>query len=59
MGYGYHGDNRRIGHNQPLMVTITLRDIKPEKDAKAASKDTKTTVPLTTETPKTTETIKQ
>ncbi|MBD3583589.1 gliding motility-associated peptidyl-prolyl isomerase GldI [Flavobacterium selenitireducens] len=30
MGYGYHGDNRRIGHNQPLIATVTLTDIKPE-----------------------------
>lgn len=30
MGYGYHGDNRRIGHNQPLICTVTLTDIKPE-----------------------------
>lgn len=30
MAYGYHGDNRRIGHNQPLICTVTLTDIKPE-----------------------------
>ncbi len=30
MGYGYHGDNKRIGHNQPLMCTVTLHDFKPE-----------------------------
>lgn len=30
MGYGYHGDNRRIGHNQPLICTVTLTEIKPE-----------------------------
>lgn len=30
MGYGYHGDNRRIGHNQPLMYTVTLNDFTPE-----------------------------
>lgn len=41
MGYGYHGDNRRIGHNEPLMTTIFLRDIKPETEAR------------NTETPKT------
>lgn len=34
MGYGYHGDDRRIGHNQPLLTTITLRDIKPEAEAR-------------------------
>jgi gliding motility-associated peptidyl-prolyl isomerase len=26
MGYGYHGDNRRIGHNEPLMCTVTLNN---------------------------------
>lgn len=30
MAYGYHGDNRRIGQNKPLIVTVTLRDFKPE-----------------------------
>lgn len=30
MGYGYHGDNRRIGHNQPLICTVTLNDFGPE-----------------------------
>lgn len=30
MGYGYHGDEKRIGTNQPLLCTVTLRDFKPE-----------------------------
>ena len=30
MGYGYHGDDKRIGTNQPLLCTVTLRDFKPE-----------------------------
>lgn len=30
MGYGYHGDNRRIGHNQPLIYTVTLNSFEPE-----------------------------
>lgn len=30
MGYGYHGDNRRIGHNEPLMYTVKLSDFAPE-----------------------------
>lgn len=30
MAYGYHGDNRRIGHNEPLIYTVTLTDFKPE-----------------------------
>ncbi|MHA3788610.1 gliding motility-associated peptidyl-prolyl isomerase GldI [Flavobacterium hauense] len=34
MGYGYHGDNNRIGTNQPLICTVTLNDIKPEGQIK-------------------------
>ncbi len=30
MAYGYHGDERRIRENEPLIVTVTLRDFKPE-----------------------------
>ena len=30
MAYGYHGDDRRIGQNQPLICTVTLVDFKPE-----------------------------
>lgn len=29
MAYGYHGDNRRIGVNEPLLCTVTLNDFKP------------------------------
>lgn len=50
MGYGYHGDNRRIGHNQPLMTTITLRDIKPEGEARTSTAP-KTTTPKAIVTP--------
>ncbi|HEX8562231.1 MAG TPA: gliding motility-associated peptidyl-prolyl isomerase GldI [Flavobacterium sp.] len=32
MAYGYHGDNRRIGHNEPLICTVTLTDFKPDPD---------------------------
>jgi len=32
MGFGYHGDNKRIGTNQPLICTVTLNDIKPETE---------------------------
>lgn len=32
MGFGYHGDNDRIGTNQPLICTVTLNDIKPESE---------------------------
>jgi len=34
MGYGYHGDNDKIGINQPLICTVTLTDIKPESEVK-------------------------
>ncbi|WP_035670815.1 gliding motility-associated peptidyl-prolyl isomerase GldI [Flavobacterium sp. 83] len=30
MGYGYHGDNKKIGTNQPLLCIVTLRDFMPE-----------------------------
>ncbi|WP_413998922.1 gliding motility-associated peptidyl-prolyl isomerase GldI [Flavobacterium sp. W1B] len=30
IAYGYHGDNKKIGVNQPLLCTVTLRDFKPE-----------------------------
>lgn len=30
MAFGYHGDERRIGQNEPLIVTVTLKDFKPE-----------------------------
>lgn len=34
MGYGYHGDNKKIGTNQPLVCTVMLHDIKPENEVK-------------------------
>lgn len=30
LGYGYHGDNKKIGTNEPLICTVTLTDFKPE-----------------------------
>ncbi|MBY8961160.1 gliding motility-associated peptidyl-prolyl isomerase GldI [Flavobacterium sp. D11R37] len=32
MGYGYHGDNNKIGTNEPLICTVTLNDIKHETE---------------------------
>jgi gliding motility-associated peptidyl-prolyl isomerase len=29
MAFGYHGDNRRIGTNEPLICTVSLTDFKP------------------------------
>ena len=46
MGFGYHGDNKKIGVNQPLIVTVTLRDFMPEtvyKQRNTAPKVTKET----------------
>lgn len=34
MAYGYHGDNKKIGVNEPLICTVTLNDIKPESEVK-------------------------
>lgn len=30
IGYGYHGDNNKIGTNEPLLCTVTLNDIKKD-----------------------------
>lgn len=30
LGYGYHGDDKKIGTNEPLICTVTLTDFKPE-----------------------------
>ncbi len=29
MAFGYHGDNNRIGTNEPIICTVTLNDFKP------------------------------
>jgi gliding motility-associated peptidyl-prolyl isomerase len=34
MAFGYHGDNKRIGSNQPLICTVTLNDFKAEEKVK-------------------------
>ena len=34
MGFGYHGDNKKIGTNEPLICTVTLNDIKPESEVR-------------------------
>ena len=31
MAFGYHGDNNKIGTNEPLICTVTLTNIKFEK----------------------------
>ena len=35
LGHGYRGDNDRIPPNLPLVVTVNLRDFKPEAAARA------------------------
>jgi gliding motility-associated peptidyl-prolyl isomerase len=30
MGFGFHGDNNKIGTNEPLFCTVTLHDFMPE-----------------------------
>ena len=34
MAYGYHGDDKKIGTNEPLICTVTLNDIKLEPEIK-------------------------
>ncbi len=34
MGFGYHGDNKKIGINEPLMCAVTLNDIVPSTESK-------------------------
>ncbi|CAM3902211.1 gliding motility-associated peptidyl-prolyl isomerase GldI [Flavobacterium cucumis] len=34
MAYGYHGDNKKIGTNEPLICTVTLNDIKIDTPTK-------------------------
>lgn len=31
LAFGYHGDNNKIGTNQPLICTVTLNDVKKQK----------------------------
>lgn len=45
LGHGYRGDNDRIPANLPLVVTVSLRDFKPEAVARAEMK-TPTVVPI-------------
>ena len=44
MGFGYHGDNKKIGTNQPLLCTVTLHNFIAEeafkKEVQLKNKDT-------------------
>lgn len=37
IAYGYHGDNKKIGTNQSLICTVTLRNFVPDPTAKPAA----------------------
>lgn len=37
MGYGFHGDNKKIGTNQPLFCTVTLHNFISEQAFKRAN----------------------
>mgnify|MGYP006381117855 FL=1 len=38
LGFGYRGDNDRIGPNLPIVCTVTLKDFKPDDRTKAQAK---------------------
>ncbi|WP_264536872.1 gliding motility-associated peptidyl-prolyl isomerase GldI [Flavobacterium sp. N1736] len=46
IAYGYHGDNKKIGTNESLICTVTLRNFVPDP----AAATTTTTTPATTGT---------
>ncbi len=43
MAYGYHGDNKKIGPNQSLICTVTLRNFVPDPQSAAAATPTTAT----------------
>lgn len=49
IAYGYHGDNNKIGTNESLICTVTLRNFIPDPAAATAPK---TAAPVTGQTPK-------
>lgn len=40
IAYGYHGDNNKIGPNESLICTVTLRNFVPDPSAKTAATGT-------------------
>ena len=46
MGYGYHGDDKKIGTNTPLICTVTLRDFMSETLYKKQSEAKLKAIPL-------------
>lgn len=54
IAYGYHGDNKKIGTNQSLICTVTLRNFVPDPNAAGAPAADSTRQTTTKQTPKTT-----
>lgn len=54
MAYGYHGDNKKIGPNESLIVTVTLRNFVPDPAAQntAPAAQTANPAPSKVTTPK-------
>ena len=50
IAYGYHGDNKKIGPNQSLLCTVTLRNFVPEQAAKTSAASTQATKPAAPKT---------
>lgn len=51
IAYGYHGDNKKIGTNQPLICTVTLRNFVPDPAVSKTAATPKQTVKSTTAAP--------
>jgi len=54
IAYGYHGDNKRIGTNESLICTVTLRNFVPDPAAAPTSTATPATTGTTAAATKTT-----
>ncbi len=50
IAYGYHGDNKKIGTNESLICTVTLRNFVPDPAAATSTTTPATTTPGTTGT---------
>lgn len=46
IAYGYHGDNKKIGTNQSLICTVTLRNFVPDPSAAGATPTASTSKPV-------------
>ncbi|WP_281309830.1 gliding motility-associated peptidyl-prolyl isomerase GldI [Flavobacterium flavigenum] len=52
IAYGYHGDNKKIGTNQSLICTVTLRNFVPDPNATGTIARDSTRQTTTKQTPK-------